>query len=126
MSYINITKLDPDLNLWDKGLDFYKDELSVLEKRLLEVADKNNSQDALQGLEHFQNQFMIQRKNIQDIKHDVRKYKADISADIQHHAGRVNEDLVEDGRSVRNKYENFEKIMNGLRHEFNTYLGKWM
>jgi hypothetical protein len=126
MSYINISNLDSDLSLWEKGLDFYKDELSIMNARLLEVSSKNNSQEALQGIEHFQNQFMIQRKNIQDMKHEVRTYKSHIGSDIQHHAGHVNAELLSDGKSLKDKYENFEKLMNGLRHEFKAYLSKWM
>lgn len=126
MTYTNISNLDSDLRMWDKGLEFYRDELTILEKRLMEVTRKNNSQEAMEGVEHFQNQFMIQRKNIQDIRHELKNYKASIGYDVQHHAGRVSTELVEDGKVVRDKWEGLEKIMNGLRREFNTFLSKWM
>lgn len=126
MTYVNISNLDSDLNMWEKGLDFYRDELDLLGKRLTEISFKNNSQEAMAGVEHFQNQFMIQRKNIQDIKHGVKNYKASIGSDIHHHAGHVNVDLVDEGKTLKDRYENFEKIMNGLRHEFKDYLSKWM
>jgi hypothetical protein len=126
MSYTSISNLDSDLNLWEKGLEFYRDELSLLENRLMEVSSRNNKQEAFEGIEHFQNQFMIQRKNIQDIKHAVKNYKNNISSDIHHHDGQVNTDLIEDGKVLKDKYESFERIMNGLRHEFNAFLSKWM
>ncbi|MGB3008392.1 MAG: hypothetical protein WBC06_17890 [Chitinophagaceae bacterium] len=126
MSYTSISNLDSDLNLWEKGLEFYRDELSLLGNRLIEVSSRNTKQEAFEGIEHFQNQFMIQRKNIQDIKHEVKSYKNSISSDVYHHDGQVNTELIEEGKILKDKYESFERIMNGLRHEFNAFLSKWM
>ncbi|MFM2139681.1 MAG: hypothetical protein RJA57_1988 [Bacteroidota bacterium] len=126
MAYVSISNLDSDLLFWDKGLDFYKDELVVFEKRLEEVCQRNNSQDARSGVEHFQNQFLIQRKNIQDIKHHVKQYKSHIGSDVIDHVGRINEDLVEEGQGIKDQYQGLERIMSGLRHDFNQFLGKWM
>lgn len=114
------------MNLWDKGLDFYKDELVILDKRLAEVSSKNSNREAAEGVEHFQNQFMIQRKNIRDIKHDINDYNAAIIADVEQHAGHVHAELQANGLLIKEKYESFEKVMNGLRHEFNAFLSKWM
>ena len=64
MSYTNASNLGVQHNEWLRKLEFYKEDLDILEKRLLEVSDKNTSTEARAGIEHFQNQFMIQRKNI--------------------------------------------------------------
>lgn len=126
MSYININHIDKDMNLWDKGLDFYKDELRIMEKRLAEVSAKNNGHESEAGVEHFQNQFLIQRKNIQDIKHEINRYNHNIATDVKEHAGHVDTALQANGMAIKDQYEGFERVMNGLRKEFNEFLSKWM
>ena len=126
MSYVNILKAGTDHSLWIKGLEFYNDELDLMEKRLLEISGKNTSMDAVKGVEHFQNQFMIQQKNISDMKHEVKKYVNDISHDAKHHGGHIDAAYLDQSKNLSERYEQQEQIMNSLRHEFNEFLSKWM
>ena len=64
MTYTTVSKCGNDHSTWLKELDFYNEELSLLEKRLLEIADKNNGKEVMAEVEHFQNQFIVQRNNI--------------------------------------------------------------
>jgi len=97
-----------------------------MDSRLTEVANKNNSFEARQGIEHFQNQFLVQQKNISDLRHEVNNYVKKLADNTQQHSGQIHESLVPEHNSLHEKYENFEMIMNGLRHEFNEYVAKWM
>jgi hypothetical protein len=126
MSYINILKAGTDHTIWAKGLEFYRDELDLMSKRLLEISGKNTSADASKGVEHFQNQFFIQQKNISDLKHGVKNYVKGLSDDAKEHGGHVDESFITEGNILRERYEQLEQIMNGLRHEFNDFLSKWM
>ena len=126
MSYINILKAGTDHTMWVKGLEFYRDELELMSKRLLEVSGKNTGEEANKGVEHFQNQFIIQQKNISDLKHGVRNYVKGLSDEAKVHAGHVNENFIAERNILRDRYEQIEQIMNSLRHEFNEFLSKWM
>lgn len=126
MSYVNILKAGTDHTIWAKGLEFYRDELDLMSKRLLEISGKNTSADANKGVEHFQNQFIIQQKNISDLKHGVRNYVKGLSNDAKDHGGHVDENFITEGNILRERYEQLEQIMNSLRHEFNDFLSKWM
>jgi len=126
MGYINILKTGTDHTIWMKGLEFYRDELTLMEKRLLEIAGKNSSEEIGKSVEHFQNQFMIQQKNISDLKHEVKNYVKAMGFDAQSHSGHVDDSYISKGNELRERYEQLEQIMNALRHEFNDFLGKWM
>lgn len=126
MSYTSITKMQ---NLHDeaiRGLLFYKEELDILETRLAEVAQKNTSWEARQGIEHFQNQFIIQRNNIDELKHRINLHVQDMSKESSNHAGRIPEEQVKKEKELSTEYLGLEKIINEMRQEFNKYLSKWM
>jgi uncharacterized membrane protein len=126
MSHTNINNVGNDHSFWRKGLDFYIDEIDLMESRLAEIASKNTSFEARQGIEHFQNQFIVQRNNSDELNHDINIYVQKLGTDSQQHAGRVDSVLVEEHHLLQEKYEQYEKIMNGIRHEFKNYLAKWM
>lgn len=126
MSYTNTSHCGNDHDQWLKSISFYDDDLDVLENRLTEIVKKNNVQDAMAGVEHFQNQFIIQRSNINDLKHSIKKHAGNVAADAQVHAGKMDEYFIDEHGSLKTKVESFEKVMNDLRHEFSLFLAKWM
>jgi hypothetical protein len=126
MSYINVLKVGTDHTIWMRGLEFYKNEIDILQKRLLEVAGKNTAEPVMKGVEHFQNQFIIQQKNINDLRHAVKNYVKQLGNDSAYHAGHVDDNFLKEGNGLRERYEQLEQIMSGLRHEFNEFLSKWM
>ena len=56
---------------WSNKLDFYKDEIKILQNRLEEIAAKNNHKDVLALVEQFQNRLIIHRNTIDEIQHKV-------------------------------------------------------
>lgn len=126
MSYTTITRIGTDHTIWQKGFGFYKDELEIMEARLSEIAEKNSSFEVRQGVEHFQNQFIVQRNNIDELKHEVNLYVEKLGKDAHLHGGRMESLMINEHADLHEKYENFERVMNILRHEFNEFLSKWM
>ena len=109
-----------------KLLDFYQKEIDFLEKMLAEVVNKNTAQEALAQAEHFQNQFLIQKRNIDEYRNRIVHNAQLSSIDSQEHAGKVDERLVLDAESMVKEVQTFEQIMNELRTEFKQFLVKWM
>lgn len=126
MNTNHIITVDSDHAIWIKGLEFYEDEVNRMQKKLLEVTRKNTTEEARKGIEHFQNQFFIQQKNISDLKHAVKKYINDLRQAVRAMDGTLNEKTVVQARLLKENYEHQERVMNSLRHEFNDFLGKWM
>ena len=126
MSYVSITNVGTRHADAVRGLTFYRDELKIMAGRLDEVALKNNSFEARQGMEHFHNQFAIQEKNIHDLKHKIDQHVEDMGRDAQTHQGRVDEGHVIVEKGLLDDYTELEKVIGELRHEFNRFLSKWM
>lgn len=126
MSYTSVNRVGTDHSEWLKGLDFYKDELSLMSTRLSEVAMKNTSFESRQGVEHFQNQFILQRNNIDELRHEVKQYVHLVAKETQEHVGHVDAGTLAEKAVLQEKYDSLEKIIKDLRHEFNEYLAKWM
>ena len=126
MSYTNVVNIAKGQSDWLKGLSFYEDEVYIMENRLVEVAMKNSSFEARQGVEHFQNQFVIQRNHINILKHEIHELEHRLSVDAEKHQGRVDNGFQAEHDVLDDKFKIFEKLMNELRHEYNTYLTKWM
>jgi len=126
MSYINVSKLSRPPAESMRGLVFYKEEIKILQHRLEEVASKNNSFEARQGIEHFQNQFIVQRNNIDVLRHNINEHAGKVFADAKEHAGKIETVLIGEHDQVKDEFNSFEKVVKDLREEFNQFLVKWM
>lgn len=126
MSTANTSILSYEHTDWLKAIDFYKDDLVILQKRLAEVAFKNTSKEAMAGVEHFQNQFIIQRNNLDELRHYIHEHIQHVVKDITEHAGAVEDDTLDEHARRKDEFESLEKVMADLRHDFNAFLAKWM
>ncbi len=111
---------------WTSKLSFYKDEIKILTGRVEELAAKNTSSDVLVGVEHFQNQLIIQRNNIDEILHLVKLNEEALIAEINANPVAVDHRKVEYHAKEKDMVESFEKNFNELRAEFNEFASKWM
>jgi uncharacterized membrane protein YgaE (UPF0421/DUF939 family) len=111
---------------WLKRLDFYKEDLSILRERLVEVTSKNNHVDFLKSVEHFQNQFIIQRNHIDELAHQIKVNENILVAQIEDNPIAVDHRKVESHDAEAEFMGFFEKNFAELRAEFNVFLAKWM
>lgn len=125
MSHTNITNPATLQTEALRGLSFYKEEIKILDERLMEAACKNNSFEARQQIEHFQNQFMLQQKNINGLRHRINEYLQQMGEDMMLHEGHIEKRLLEKDLSLTEQYKNLEKLIRELRDEFNKFLVKW-
>lgn len=125
MSYTSVLHCGTDHSQWLKSINFYKDDLITMEDRLLEIVKKNNSKEAMAGIEHFQNQFILQRNNMHDLIHAIHEHDHRVVSEAKEHAGKVETILASEHDDLKDHFESFEKIFNELRHEFNLFLSRW-
>ncbi|MFN4284688.1 MAG: hypothetical protein ACK4E8_01870 [Lacibacter sp.] len=126
MSTAKTTILNYEHTDWLKAIEFYKEDLDILQKRLAEVAFKNTSKEAMAGVEHFQNQFIIQRNNLDELRHYINEHIQHVAKDITEHNGEVEDDTLDEHARRKDEFASLEKVMADLRHEFNEFLAKWM
>jgi hypothetical protein len=126
MSFTNIAQVNSEHTEWIKGLAFYKDEIHILENRLLEIASKNSAFEVRQGIEHFQNQFVVQRNNIDELRHKIKEHISVFTKLPELIEEVVENERLADHENLRDEYQTFEKVIRDLRLEFNTFLARWM
>ena len=107
---------------WLKRLDFYKEELNILRERLDEVTSKNNQAEFLKYVEHFQNQFIIQRNHIDELAHQIKANEKVLVAEIDANPVAVDHRKLENHNEEADYISYFEKNFATLRAEFNTFL----
>jgi hypothetical protein len=111
---------------WTSKLSFYKDEIKILTGRVEELASKNTFNEVLVGVEHFQNQLIIQRNNIDEILHLVKLNEEGLIEEINANPVAVDHRKVEYHANEKDLVYSFEKNFNELRAEFNEFASKWM
>ncbi len=123
----SIKHLTNEHNDWLRGLSFYKDELQILKNRLTEVASKNTGSDAVNMMNHYENQVTLQTTNIDTLRHDINSNLETIVAQLNDNTpGYIDTQLVDKHNTLRDNYFTQEKVVNELRHEFNRFAAKWM
>ena len=126
MSYVSASKFVHEHQDWLSAIDFYKKEIQILQNRLTELASRNTGDEVMKEVEHFQNQFIVQRNNIDELRHDIKEHIHHAKNDAQKHAGKVEEGLVLEHDKVREEFDSLEKVINDLREEFKEFLAKRM
>lgn len=121
-----IYELHEEHKEWLNNLAFYKDEIKVMQNRVSEVASKNSSPDVLKQIEHFQNQLIIQRNNIDELCHSIKDHENYLENRVNENPTAVDHRKVNDHPKMRDSYSSFDKVFNELRKELNEFLTKWM
>jgi len=109
-----------------RSLDFYKQEISILTKRLEEIAANNTGHEVAGKVEHFQNQFLIQQNNIDELKHRLHENLNKIENQVKESAGFITQASSLENVELYDQYLTEEKIINEIRQEFNRFASKWM
>ncbi len=126
MIYVAVSHCGNEHSQWLKSLVFYDEELNTLDKRLLEIVKKNNHKEVMASVEHFQNQFVVQRNNIDELQHYIHEHENQIAAEAKANDGKMGITKIEEHKTLKGKVEIFDKVFNELRLEFNQFLSRWM
>ncbi|MES1225935.1 MAG: hypothetical protein ABUT20_61220 [Bacteroidota bacterium] len=122
----HIDELHFEHRLWISEAKFYVDELKIYQNRLEEVAQKNTKQEVRQQIEHFQNQFIIQKEQLDILSHEVNEHEQFLAKFALEHPTAIDHKLFADHKSMLDKMEAFKKIYSELKKEFNHFLSAWM
>lgn len=121
-----IYQLHEEHKTWLNKLLFYKDELSIMTNRLSEVARKNTSREVLSLVDHFNNQLIIQKEQIDILNHDIKSHESYLDAEVRKNTNDIEHEKFTDHKNHRESISIFEKIFKELREELIDFLSKWM
>ncbi len=122
----NILTQHTENTTWLNTLHFYKDDLTILKKHLEALVSKNNTSEFLKMVEHFQNQFIIQRNNIDEIFHAVKMNENLLEKEVKQNPVALDRRKTEYHEKEKDLVESFEKNFNQLRKEFISFCATWM
>ena len=91
-----------------------------------EVSIKYSKQEVRAEVEHFQNQFIVQRNNLDELRHSIGEHVGHIEHDIEKMAQHLSNVTLAEHDQRREDFESLEKVINELRHEFNRFLSRYM
>jgi enoyl-[acyl-carrier-protein] reductase (NADH) len=123
LSIKHITNLHSDSL---RGLDFYAQELVILQERLEEILADNTNKEVAEQVEHFQNEFIIHQKAIDDLKSSIHENNTNIKDQISEFDGSIEKITLSDNHNLHEDYLTEERLFNELRHEFYRFASKWM
>lgn len=119
-----ITEEHQDHVKWTKDLEFYTEDLAFLRKQLEEVSSKNTATEIKQEVEKYQNQFIIQKNEIDILNHAINAEEELLVENVVDNPVAVDHRKVEDNVSLRDRVETFAKLFKEMKEEFNTFLAK--
>ncbi len=109
---------------WTKELTFYRDELSLLQKRIEEVASNNTSQEVLVTVEHLQNRFILLFEQADVLKHEVNRLNDIVTKLAESNPSHTHEKSQPEAQDLQNRITSFAKSVSDTRFELNTFLSK--
>lgn len=109
-----------------RALDFYKQDILILRRRLEEIAADNTGHEVAVKVEYFQNQFLIQSNNIDELKHNLNQNLAKVEEQVKASAGFLDQSVAAENSEIYSQYLSLEKVINEIRHEFNSFASRWM
>ena len=113
-----ITDLHQEHQEWKKKLAFYEDELKIMTNRLSEVSAKNTDTTIKAKVEQFQNRFIIQKNEIDYLKHSINKEEEALTANVKENPIAYTHRKLDDNVELRDKIQIFDPMFESLKEEF--------
>jgi hypothetical protein len=94
--------------------------------RITEIGEKNTSKEARALCDHFNNQLIIQREQIDILNHDIKSHESYLEAALRNNPDIIDHQKFMDHKKHRESIAVFEKLFKDLREELIDFLSKWM
>ena len=124
--HIYLKDLHFDHKVWTRRLNFYKEEVTMFESYLGEVAVKNTSHDCSASVEHFQNQFIRQKEVIDELVHDIKIREEALARFAEENPIAIDHKYFQPEPELTDRFKTFEHIYEDLKEEYRRFLAKWM
>lgn len=124
---LTLQQLHLEHEIWLNELSFYRDELRLLDKYLLEIVSKNSGPEAMKGVEHFQNQFIRQKEVLDELTHDIREHESQLVSTLKGlNPIQAEKNRFDDHPGLREGVKTFKKIYAELKAEFLSFVSHWL
>jgi chromosome segregation ATPase len=122
---IKMTELHQLHKEWANKLNFYRDDIKSLEKRVEEIASKYTATEVLSMIEHFQNQIKIQRNEMDILMHDINAEEKELQENISDNPTAWDHRKAAH-TTLNERMITFEKLFAEMRRELIGFAAKYM
>ncbi|HZH95273.1 MAG TPA: hypothetical protein VEY06_05275 [Flavisolibacter sp.] len=112
----DISQLAAEATEWRQILRNYREEFHNCEKALTETCKQSLSKDHFTQVEHFQNQFDIQRRNIHDLKQIIKSHERKVELET------AGEEIYSEHEHLLQEFLSLENTLQELRDEFRNFV----
>lgn len=124
---ISIRSLHLEYQLWTRELIFYKEQIKIFEDHLKNILARNNRNGVPAQVEHFQNQFILQKEVIDFLKHDLIVSENQLAKFVCEMSGEGIDNIKMDNHGkLRERMSTFKKIYREIKQEFRRFEMQWM
>lgn len=114
----HIDELHFEHQLWLNEAAFFTDELKIYQKTLERLISKESSEDFKKAIERFQNRFLIQNNQLDDLRHHINMHEEWLAKYAKEHPVDIDKELFANHAKIKENVESFKKIYSELKVEF--------
>ncbi len=111
---------------WQSELTFWEDELKSFNNRLDELINQWTNREVTVQLEHYQNEFILHGKVIDQLQEAIEKHEIRIAGQTQVGQDALDTVMTKKHLEFRNKMETQRQIYANLKKAFFHFLSKYM
>jgi len=111
---------------WQRELNFWKDELKFFHLRLDDLVDRFSGQEVFPEVDKFQNQFMIQEKEIDALNDQIAMHELNMSSHYEKNEDVLNKMFVNQHMEFREVLVRERNLYHALKKDFFKFLTKHM
>lgn len=111
---------------WQSELTFWEDELKSFNNRLDELINRWTNREVIVQLEHYQNEFILHGKVIDQLQEAIEKHEIRIAGQTQVGQDALDTVMTKKHLEFRNKMETQRQIYANLKKAFFHFLSKYM
>ncbi len=115
-SVYKIEQFNYEHTMWQRQLDFFKQENAWLKTRLAAVLDGNSDKAVLPQAEYFQNQFIYNDELVEDLRQQVAQLNT-LEPQSSAHKNLAAKQVI-----LRGKMERFENDFISLKNDFSKFV----
>lgn len=119
---ISISQLHLEYQRWINELAFYKEEINLFENYLVNIVRSNTNNEVAVGVEHFQNQFILQKEVIDYLKHDLKVSEKQLVSFVRELSSLGLDNIKMDNHTeLRERMKTFRVLYTELKNEFRAF-----
>ena len=117
----DISQLTTECNTWKTNLRNFREQLTQSKHLLEKVASRQISRNALQDIEHYDNQFHIQLINIHDLKQAIKENERTAGWERNSEKG-ITDAVWTKHEDLYQQYQQLEHTLQDLKTAFEQFL----